>query len=395
MPSLQEIVIVSAMRTAVGDFGGALKSVPPTELASITAKEALSRAQISGDAVDQSFYGHVIHTEPKDMYLSRVAAMNAGVRQEAPALTVNRLCSSGLQAVISAIQALALGEGEIMLAGGAESMSRSGSLIPSARWGQRMGDATIIDMMTMVLTDPFGHGHMGITAENLSDKYDISREAQDAFALESHRRAAAAIEAGYFKDQIVPVTLKSRKGETIFDTDEHVRTGLAIEDLEKLRPVFKKDGTVTAGNASGINDGAASLVLMTEAAAKARGLSPLARVLSYGHAGVAPEIMGIGPVPAMQIALERAGLTLADLDIIESNEAFAAQACAVSKALDLDPEKVNPNGGAIALGHPIGASGAIITVKLLHELIRRDARYGAATLCVGGGQGLSLIVEKI
>jgi len=395
MPSLQEIVIVSAMRTAVGDFGGALKSVPPTELASITAKEALSRAQISGDAVDQSFYGHVIHTEPKDMYLSRVAAMNAGVRQEAPALTVNRLCSSGLQAVISAIQALALGEGEIMLAGGAESMSRSGSLIPSARWGQRMGDATIIDMMTMVLTDPFGHGHMGITAENLSDKYDISREAQDAFALESHRRAAAAIEAGYFKDQIVPVTLKSRKGETIFDTDEHVRTGLAIEDLQKLRPAFKKDGTVTAGNASGINDGAASLVLMTEAAAKARGLSPLARVLSYGHAGVAPEIMGIGPVPAMQIALERAGLTLADLDIIESNEAFAAQACAVSKALDLDPEKVNPNGGAIALGHPIGASGAIITVKLLHELIRRDARYGAATLCVGGGQGLSLIVEKI
>jgi len=395
MPSLQEIVIVSAMHTAVGDFGGALKSVPPTELASITAKEALSRAQISGDAVDQSFYGHVIHTEPKDMYLSRVAAMNAGVRQEAPALTVNRLCSSGLQAVISAIQALALGEGEIMLAGGAESMSRSGSLIPSARWGQRMGDATIIDMMTMVLTDPFGHGHMGITAENLSDKYDISREAQDAFALESHRRAAAAIEAGYFKDQIVPVTLKSRKGETIFDTDEHVRTGLAIEDLQKLRPAFKKDGTVTAGNASGINDGAASLVLMTEAAAKARGLSPLARVLSYGHAGVAPEIMGIGPVPAMQIALERAGLTLADLDIIESNEAFAAQACAVSKALDLDPEKVNPNGGAIALGHPIGASGAIITVKLLHELIRRDARYGAATLCVGGGQGLSLIVEKI
>ncbi len=391
---MTNVVIVSAARTAIGGFGGSLKTIAPTELGAITARAAIERAGIEAGAVQQAFYGNVIHTEARDMYLSRTIAIAAGLPETAPAMTVNRLCGSGLQAVISGIQALMLGDAEIALAGGAESMSRAGYLMPAARWGQRMGDAQMVDMMTAALHDPFGHGHMGITAENISEKYGISRADQDAFALQSHQRAAHAIAQGYFKDQIVPVTMTVRRKEINFDTDEHVRIGATLADMEKLRPVFKKDGTVTAGNASGLNDGAASVILMTEDEAKARGLTPLARVVSYGHAGVDPRYMGMGPVPAMQDALQKAGLSAGDLDVVESNEAFAAQACAVSQQLGLDPAKVNPNGGAVALGHPVGASGAIIATKLLYELRRSKARYGAATMCIGGGQGIALIVEN-
>ncbi len=392
---MKDIVLVSAARTAVGDFGGALAGLTPTELGVATAKEAIARAGLTPADIGQAFYGNVIHTEPRDMYVSRTIAIETGMAHNTPALTVNRLCGSGLQAIVSAVQALAMGDTDTAIAGGTESMSRAGYLIPSARWGQKMGDSTAIDMMTAVLTDPFGHGHMGVTAENVAEKYGISRETQDAFAVESHRRAAAAIEAGYFDDQIVPITLKTRKGEVVFKTDEHVRAAASVENMAKLRAVFKKDGKVTAGNASGINDGAASVVLMTGDAAAARGVAPMARVVAYGHAGVDPAFMGIGPVPAMQVALDKAGLNVDDLDVIESNEAFAAQACAVSAELNLNPAKVNPNGGAVALGHPIGASGAVITTKLLYELKRTGGRYGAATMCIGGGQGIALIVENL
>lgn len=392
---MENIVIVSAARTAIGDFGGSLKSFTPTELGKATALAAIERAGISAGEVQQAFYGNVIHTEARDMYVARTIAVEAGVPESAPALTVNRLCGSGMQAIVSAFQVLALGDAEVVLAGGAESMSRAGYLMPSLRWGQRMGDATATDMMIGVLTDPFGNGHMGVTAENVAEKFNISREAQDAFAVESHRRAALAIAEGRFDEQIVPITIKSRKGETVFKTDEHVRDGATLEDMAKLRPAFRKDGVVTPGNASGINDGAASLVLMTESAARDRGLSPLARIVSYGHAGVDPKFMGIGPVPAMQNALKRSGLTVADLEVIESNEAFAAQACAVAAQLSLDPAKVNPNGGAVALGHPIGASGAIITTKLIYEMRRSNARLGAATMCIGGGQGIAMILENL
>lgn len=392
---MTDIVLVSAVRTAVGDFGGSLASMSPTDMGVVTAKEAIARAGIEPSDVDQAFYGSVIHTEPRDMYVSRTIALGAGVDKRAPALTVNRLCGSGLQAIVSGIQALMLGDAKIVLAGGAESMSRSAYILPSARWGQKMGDVSATDMMTAALHDPFGHGHMGVTAENVADKYDISREEQDAFAVESHRRAAAAIEAGYFDDQIVPITIKSRKGDIVFKTDEHVRTDASLENMAKLRTVFKKDGKVTAGNASGINDGASSLILMTAEEAEKRGLKPMARVVSYGHAGVDPSIMGIGPVPAMENALAKADLSVSDLEVVESNEAFAAQACAVTAQLGLDPAKVNPNGGAVAIGHPIGASGAIITTKLLYELKRTGAKYGAATMCIGGGQGIALIIENI
>lgn len=392
---MKDIVLVSAARTAVGDFGGALAGLTPTELGVATAKEAIARAGLTPADIGQAFYGNVIHTEPRDMYVSRTIAIETGMAHNTPALTVNRLCGSGLQAIVSAVQALAMGDTDTAIAGGTESMSRAGYLIPSARWGQKMGDSTAIDMMTAVLTDPFGHGHMGVTAENVAEKYGISRETQDAFAVESHRRAAAAIEAGYFEEQIVPITLKTRKGDVVFKTDEHVRADASVENMAKLRAVFKKDGKVTAGNASGINDGAASVVLMTGDAAAARGVAPMARVVAYGHAGVDPAFMGIGPVPAMQVALEKAGLIVDDLDVIESNEAFAAQACAVSAELNLNPAKVNPNGGAVALGHPIGASGAVITTKLLYELKRTGGRYGAATMCIGGGQGIALIVESL
>ena len=392
---MQDIVIVSAARTAVGDFGGALKDLSPTDLGVETARAAIARAGIEAPEVQQAFYGNVIHTEPRDMYLSRTIALGAGLAETAPALTVNRLCGSGLQAVISGIQALALGDAEIVMAGGAENMSRAGYMLPAARWGQKMGDTAAIDMMTAALHDPFGHGHMGITAENIAEAQGIPREAQDAFAAESHRRAACAIDAGYFKDQIIPITLTTRKGETRFDIDEHVRRDATAESLGKLRPVFRKDGTVTAGNASGLNDGAASVILMTADLAARKGLRPMARIRAYGHAGVDPRVMGVGPVPAMRVALQRAGLNVDDLDVIESNEAFAAQACAVTAALDLDPTKVNPNGGAVAIGHPIGASGAIILTKLVYELQRNGGGLGAATMCIGGGQGIALIVEGL
>ncbi len=392
---MTEIVFLSGARTAIGSFGGSLKDVPPTTLGAHAAKAAIARAGIAPEDVGTTVFGNVIHTEARDMYLSRVAAMEAGVPKEAPSLTVNRLCGSGLQAIVSAAQSVKLGDAEIALAGGAESMSRGGYLLPQTRWGQRMGSAQAVDMMLGVLNDPFGHGHMGVTAENVSERYGITRQAQDEAAVESHRRAAAAVAEGRFKEQIVPYEITGRKGTVSFDTDEHVRADAKFEDMAKLKTVFKKDGTVTAGNASGINDGAAAVILATADTARARGLAPLARLVSYGLAGVDPSEMGMGPVPAVQIALKRAGLTAGDLDVIESNEAFAAQACAVTKQLGLDPAKVNPNGGAIALGHPVGATGAILTVKTLYELKRTGGRYGLITMCIGGGQGIAMIIERI
>lgn len=392
----REVVVVSGVRTAIGTFGGSLKDLAPTELGALVVREALARANVSGDDVGHVVFGNVIQTEPKDMYLGRVAAVNGGVSINAPALTVNRLCGSGLQAIVSAAQTILLGDADVAIGGGAESMSRAPYLAPMARWGARMGDAKLVDMMLGALHDPFHAIHMGVTAENVAKEYDISRQQQDETALESHRRASAAIKAGYFKDQIVPVTLKSRKGDVVFDTDEHVRHEATMDDMAKLKPVFaKENGTVTAGNASGLNDAAAAVVLMERAEAERRGLKPLARLVSYGHAGVDPKTMGIGPVPATKIALERAGLSVKDLDVIEANEAFAAQACAVSKALGLDPAKVNPNGSGISLGHPIGATGALITVKALHELQRVQGRYALVTMCIGGGQGIAAIFERV
>ena len=391
---MTNVVIASAVRTAIGDFSGALAPLSPCDLGALVAAEAISRSGVAPDAVEQTVFGNVIHTAPEDMYLSRVAAMRAGVPETAPALTLNRLCGSGLQAVVTAAEQIMLGNAEVALAGGAESMSRAGHLL-SVRAGQKMGDVRAVDMMVGALTDPFGEVHMGVTAENVAARCGIDRAAQDAFALESHRRAAAAIEAGHFRDQILPVTVRQGRKEIIFDRDEHVRPGVTADDLAKLRPVFSKEGSVTAGNASGLNDGAAALVLMSETAAGAAEVRPLARIVAYGLGGVAPDVMGLGPIPASRQALERAGLSVQDLDVIESNEAFAAQACAVSDALGFDPARVNPNGGAVALGHPIGASGAIILTKLIYELNRTGGRYGLATMCIGGGQGIALIVEAL
>jgi acetyl-CoA C-acetyltransferase len=392
----REVVIVSGVRTAIGDFGGSLKDFAPTELGARVVKEALRRAGVSGEDVGHVVFGNVIQTEPKDMYLARVAALNAGVAQHAPAMTVNRLCGSGLQAIVSAAQSILLGDAEIAVAGGAESMSRAPYIAPAARFGQRMGDARFVDMMLGALHDPFESFHMGVTAENVARRYGITREMQDALAVESHRRASRAIREGYFSDQILPIASQGKKGETIFDTDEHVRHDTSAADLARLKPVYQKEGgTVTAGNASGINDGAGALVLMEHGTAKARGIAPLARLVAYGHAGVDPAYMGIGPVPATRQALERAGLQVSDLDVIEANEAFAAQACAVSAELDFDPTKVNPNGSGISLGHPIGATGAIIAVKTIYELARSGGRYGLATMCIGGGQGIAAIFERL
>ena len=340
-------------------------------------------------------FGNVIHTEPKDMYLARVAAMNAGVAKETPALTLNRLCGSGLQAIVSAAQTIMLGDTDIAVGGGAESMSRAPYIAQGVRWGARMGDATMVDMMLAALHDPFDNIHMGETAENLAESHQITRGDQDALALESHRRASRAISEGRFKQQILPVKLKTRRGETVFDTDEHPRADATVDDLAKLRPVFRKDGTVTAGNASGINDGAAAVVLMERKTAEKRGAKPMGRLVAYAHAGVDPKIMGIGPVPATRLALQRAGLALADIDVIESNEAFAAQACAVAKDLGFDPAKTNPNGSGIALGHPVGATGTILTVKALYELERIGGRYALVTMCIGGGQGIAAIFERV
>ena len=389
-----DIVILSGARTAIGGFGGSLAAIPPIDLATVVTKAAIERAGLSPEQIGTVVFGHVINTEPRDMYLSRVAMLNAGVPDTTPAMNVNRLCGSGAQAIVSAVQSLQLGDADFAVAGGAESMSRAPYAVPSARFGAKMGDAVMLDMMTGALTCPMGTGHMGVTAENVSAEHDISREAQDAFALESQNRAAKAIAEGRFKDQIVPVEVKTRKGVVAFDTDEHPKATSA-EALAGLRTVFKKDGTVTAGNASGINDGAGAVVLARADAAKAAGLTPRFRVLGYAVAGVRPEVMGIGPVPAVQQLLEKTGLKVGDFDVIESNEAFAAQALAVNKELGLDPAKVNPNGGAIALGHPVGATGAIITVKTMYELDRIDGKLGLITMCIGGGQGIALAIERI
>jgi acetyl-CoA C-acetyltransferase len=391
----REVYIVSGVRTAIGDFGGSLKDLPPTELGAQVAREALSRANVAGSEVQHVVFGNVIHTEAKDMYLSRVAAVNAGITQDAPALTVNRLCGSGLQAIVSAAQAVTLGDADIAVAGGAENMSRAGYLASGMRWGARMGDSAMIDMMTAALHDPFENIHMGMTAENLAESHQVTRSQQDELALLSHHRAGQAIKEGRFASQILPITLKSRKGDTVFDTDEHVRGDLKAEDLAKLRAVFKKDGTVTAGNASGINDGAAAVVLMDGDTVAKRGVHPLGRLIAYAHAGVDPRVMGIGPVPATRAALKRAGLSLDQMDVIESNEAFAAQACAVAKDLGFNPEKTNPNGSGISLGHPVGATGTILTVKALYELARTNGRYALVTMCIGGGQGIAAIYERV
>ena len=392
----REVVIVGGVRTAIGKFGGSLKDVPPTELAALVVREVLARAEISGDQVGHVVFGNVIATEPKDMYMARVAAINGGVSEAAPALTVNRLCGSGLQAIISAAQAILLGDADVAIGGGAENMSRAPYITPDTRFGVRMGDARLVDMMLGALNDPFHTVPMGITAENVAQKYGITREQQDALAMESHRRAARAIAEGRFKEQIVPVTRRVKGKDVSFDTDEHVRPDVSLDDLSGMRPAFQKTGgTVTAGNASGINDAAAAVLMMERGAAEQRGVKPLARLVSYAHAGVDPLYMGIGPVPATRIALERAGLQIHDIDVIEANEAFAAQACAVAQELQLDAAKVNPNGSGISLGHPIGATGALITVKALHELKRVNGRFALVTMCIGGGQGIAAIFENL
>ncbi len=390
-----DIVIVGTARTAIGGFGGSLKDVPLTRLATVAVKAALERSGAAADAIGHVVMGNVIPTETNDAYLSRVAAIDAGIPIGTPAFNVNRLCGSGLQAIVSAAQSIALGDCEVAIGGGAESMSRGPYFVPSARWGTRLGDGALVDYMNGILHDPWQKIHMGVTAENVAARYGIDREAQDALALESQRRAARAIAEGRFKDQIVPVEIASRKGTVVFDTDEHVRGDVTPEGLAKMKPVFKKDGSVTAGNASGLNDGAAAVVLADARRAEALGLKPLARLVGYAHAGVEPDYMGIGPIPATRKVLERTGLSVADLDVIESNEAFAAQACAVIRELDFDLAKVNPNGSGISLGHPVGATGAIITVKAIHELHRTGGRYALVTMCIGGGQGIAAIFERV
>jgi acetyl-CoA C-acetyltransferase len=396
MNEQREVVILSGVRTAIGDYGGSLKDISPSELGAKVVREAVSRAKVDPKDIGQCMFGNVIHTEAKDMYLSRVAALNGGLPAESGALTVNRLCGSGMQAIVSASQSILLGDVDAAVAGGAESMSRGAYANITQRWGARMGDAKDIDMMVGALTDPFDTIHMGVTAENVANKCGITRADQDAFAVESHKRAANAIAKGYFKDQILPIELKSKKGPIQFDTDEHVRADVTAEGLGKLRAVFaKENGTVTAGNASGINDAAAAVVLMEKSVAAKKGLKPMARLVSYGHAGVDPKIMGLGPVSAVKSALAKAGLKLEQMDVIESNEAFAAQALGVSKELGMDAAKVNPNGGAVALGHPIGATGCILTVKAMYELHRTGGRYGLITMCIGGGQGIAAIIERM
>ncbi|MEE4120396.1 MAG: beta-ketothiolase BktB [Paracoccaceae bacterium] len=391
---MDDIVILSGRRTAIGTFGGALAGIPPIALGAEVAKAALADAGVEGAQVGTVAFGHVINTEPRDMYLSRVAAMEAGIPETCPAMNVNRLCGSGAQAVVSVVQGLALGDAEFGLAGGAESMSRSPHALTDGRWGAKMGDVRALDMMLGALNCPFGTGHMGVTAENVSDERQISREDQDAFALESQRRAAEAQEEGRFDSQIVPIEVQRQRETVAFARDEHPKE-TSLEALAGLRPAFRKDGTVTAGNASGINDGAAALVFARAEAAERAGLKARARVLGYAHAGVRPEVMGVGPIPAVESLCARTGLSVEDFDLVESNEAFAAQAIAVNRGLGLDPARVNPNGGAIALGHPVGATGAILTVKALYELERTGARRALVTMCIGGGQGIALALELI
>ncbi len=396
MNNSREVVVLSGVRTAIGDYGGSLKDFAPSELAARVVREAVSRAKVDSKEIGHCVFGNVIHTEAKDMYLARVACIKGGLPQETPALTLNRLCGSGLQAIVSASQHILLGDIDAAVAGGAESMSRGGYLMPSLRWGQRMNDGGVIDMMVGALTDPFDTMHMGVTAENVASRCKLSRSEQDAFAVESHKRAANAISKGYFKEQILSTELKTKKGSVMFDTDEHVRSDASMEGMAKLKAVFQKEnGTVTAANASGINDAAAAVVLMEKDAAVKKGLKPMMRMVAYAHSGVDPKIMGMGPVLAVRKVLEKAGLKLEQMDVIESNEAFAAQAMGVSKELGMNPQKVNPNGGAIALGHPIGATGCILTIKAMYELQRSGGRYGLVTMCIGGGQGIAAVFERM
>ncbi len=395
MSENREVVVLSGVRTAIGGYGGSLKDQPPADLAAAVVREAVSRAGVDAADVGHCVIGNVIHTEPRDMYISRVAAVNGGLPVETPAFTLNRLCGSGLQSIVSASQVILLGDADCAVAGGAEVMSRGQYWLPGMRWGQRLNNGQVIDAMVGALTDPFDDCHMGITAENIAEKWGISREDQDALAVESHRRAAAATDAGHFKGQILPVELKSRKGSVMFDTDEHMRRDASLEGMAKLRPVFRKDGSVTPGNASGINDAAAAVVLMERAAAEAKGLKPMARLVGYALAGVEPKYMGIGPVPAVKKLLDKCGVGIGDIDVFEVNEAFAAQALAVCRDLDLPMDKTNPNGSGISLGHPIGATGTIVTVKALHELERIGGRFGLVTMCIGGGQGIAALFERI
>ncbi|MFM6832658.1 MAG: acetyl-CoA C-acyltransferase family protein [Novosphingobium sp.] len=392
---MNDIYIVSGARTAIGSFGGSLASLRPAELGTIVMKAAIERAGISADKVQNVVVGTVVATQPKDAYVSRVAAVNAGVPISAPAMNVNRLCGSGLQAIVSAAQGIALGEYNVAIGAGAESMSNAPHMTSAGRNGVKMGNLVFEDAMLGALHDPFEGFHMGITAENVAERCSISREEQDAVAAESQKRAAAAIANGYFKGQIVPVEIKTRKGTTVFDTDEHVRGDTTVESLAGLKSVFKKDGTVTAGNASGLNDGAGAVVLASGEAVAELGLKPMAKILGWGHAGLEPELMGLGPVKAVPIALKRAGLTLDQMDVIEANEAFAAQACGVAKELGFDPVKTNPNGSGISLGHPIGGTGAILTIKTIYELQRTGGKYGLITMCIGGGQGIAMVVERV
>jgi acetyl-CoA C-acetyltransferase len=392
---MEDVFVLSAIRTPIGKYGGGLASVPPCDLAAKVIREAVSRAGVSADDVGHVVFGNVIHTEVRDMYISRVAALNGGLNTETPALTVNRLCGSGMQAIVSAAQAIMLGDCQVAVAGGAESMSRAPYWLPSMRWGQRMNDGVALDPMVGALSDPFDGCHMGVTAENVATDYHVSRADQDALAAESHRRAAAAAAAGYFKEQILPVEIPGKKGTTVVDTDEHVRPSVSLDDMAKLRPAFAKDGTVTAGNASGINDAAAAVVLASESFVNGNGFTPLGRLVGYGHAGVEPRIMGMGPVPATRKVLDRTGLKVDEIDVFEVNEAFAAQALAVVRELDLPAERTNPNGSGISLGHPVGASGAILVVKSLYELKRTGGRYALNTMCIGGGQGIATIFERV
>ena len=389
-----DIFILSAQRTAIGTFGGALKDVPLADLATTAVKAALLSSQVDPERIGHVVMGNVIPTEPQDAYLARVAAINAGIPKETPAYNVNRLCGSGLQAIISAAHTLMLGDAEFAIGAGAEAMSRGPYLLPAARWGARMGDGQMLDYMLGILHDPFHGIHMGVTAENIAQRNSISRQTQDALACEDQQRAARAIAQGYFNSQIAAVEVRSRKGSVMFSQDEHPRA-TTLEQLAQMKPAFKKDGSVTAGNASGLNDGAAALVLASGAAVQAGNLTPMARLVAYAHAGVEPELMGLGPIPATRLALKRAGLNIEDMDVIEANIAFAAQACAVMQELDMDPAKVNPNGSGIALGHPVGATGAIIATKAIHELHRIKGRYALATMCIGGGQGIAVIFERV
>ena len=393
---MEKVFVLSGVRTPIGKYGGGLASVPPCDLAAAVVREAVSRAGVSADDIGHIVFGNVLHTETRDMYISRVAGVNGGLNIGTPALTVNRLCGSGMQAIVSAAQAIMLGDCEVAVAGGAESMSRAPYWLPAMRWGQRMGEGVAIDAVSGALSDPFDGCHMGVTAENVATDYHVSRADQDALAAESHRRAAAATAAGYFKEQILPVEIPGRKGQvTVVDTDEHIRADVSLADMTKLRPAFSKDGTVTAGNASGLNDAAAAVVVASESFVNRHGLTPLGRLVGYGHAGVEPRIMGMGPVPATRAVLDRTGLKVDEIDVFEVNEAFAAQALACSRELGLPDERTNPNGSGISLGHPVGASGAILVVKSLYELKRTGGRYALNTMCIGGGQGIATIFERV